>query len=85
MITKNEDIGSYGEKLVENFFDSKFSTSFSFPNPKTKDNAQITDVLIWMNRVVLLIEVKTRNQCEGTASIAKKWGRTKQEDCQLGM
>lgn len=76
MLNENKNIGSYGEKLIENFFDSKFSKIFSFPNPKTKDNAQITDVLIWMNKVVLLIEVKTRDQSEGMASI-DSWARSR--------
>lgn len=74
----NKNIGSYGEMLIENFFDSKFSKIFSFPNPKTKDNAQISDVLIWMNKVILLIEVKTRDQSESTASI-ESWASSRIE------
>lgn len=61
------DKGTAGERLVENFFDKNFSRVFSFPNAKTKDNAQVADVLVWLNRIVILIEVKTRD--EGTASI----------------
>ncbi len=58
--------GRFGEHLIENFFDSNFSRIFSFPNPKTKENAQVADVLIW---IVLLIEVKTRDEKLGSASI----------------
>lgn len=78
MLNESKNIGSFGEKLVENFFDSKLSKIFSFPNPKTKDNAQITDVLIWMNRVILLIEVKTRDESEGSAPI-DSWARSRIE------
>ncbi len=58
--------GEVGEKLVSNFFDRNFSKIFSFPNPKTKKNEEIADVLIWLNRTVFLIEVKTRSD-DGTA------------------
>ncbi|MDP8227059.1 MAG: hypothetical protein P9L89_05415 [Candidatus Celaenobacter polaris] len=78
MPNETENVGISGEKLVENFFDSRFSKIFSFANPKTKDNAEITDVLIWMNRVALLIEVKTRDQSEGTTSI-NNWARNRME------
>lgn len=60
--------GEVGENLVSNFFDRNFSKVFSFPNPKTKNNAEIADVLIWLNRTVFLIEVKTRND-DGKAPI----------------
>ena len=54
--------GTVGENLVTKFFDKHFSKVFSFPNPKTKSNAEVADVLVWMNRTVLLIEVKTRDR-----------------------
>jgi hypothetical protein len=59
--------GLAGEQLIAQFFDSKFSKFFCFPNPKTKSRAQVADVLVWMNRVVFLAEVKSRD--EGTTSI----------------
>lgn len=79
MQTKNIDInnnnkGTLGEQLISQFFDSQYSKFFSFPNPKTNSNAQVADVLIWKNRVVFLIEVKTRD--EGTASI-DSWASSK--------
>lgn len=51
--------GKIGEQLVSNFFDLNFSKFFSFPNPLTKTNAEVSDVLIWFNRNVFLVEVKT--------------------------
>ena len=67
--------GQIGEKLVENFFDKNFSNIYSFSSPKTKDNAEVADVLIWLNRKLFLIEVKTRSD-EGTAPI-ESWGHSK--------
>lgn len=61
--------GELGELIISNFVDNQFSKIFSFSSPKTKDNAEIADVLIWLNRTVFLIEVKTRNTDEGTAPI----------------
>lgn len=61
--------GRFGEQLIENFFDCYFSRIFSFPNPKTKTNAQVGDVLVWTNRKVLLVEVKTRDEELGNQSI----------------
>ena len=58
-----------GEQIVSNFVDKNFSKIFSFSSPKTKDNAEVADVLIWLNRTVFLIEVKTRNTDKGTAPI----------------
>lgn len=78
MEEKEENKGTWGERLIENFFDSNYSSIFSFPNPKTKDNAQVTDVLIWLNRVILLIEVKTRDEAESTTSI-ESWARNRIE------
>lgn len=71
--------GTWGEQLVANFFDSNYSKIFSFPNPKTKNNAQITDVLIWLNRTVLLIEVKTRDDGRTTTSI-EGWAKSRIEE-----
>ncbi len=58
--------GKAGERLIARFFDAKFSRLFSFPNPKTKSNAEVADVLIWWNHVVLLVEVKTKDKARGT-------------------
>lgn len=66
--------GIIGEKIVKDFFDKNFSSIFSFPNPKTSTNAEIADVLIWMNKIALLIEVKTRDY--RTSSI-EKWAYSK--------
>ena len=68
------NVGMVGETLVANFFADHFSKIFSFPNPKTKSNAEVADVLVWMNRTVFLIEVKTRN--EGDASI-ESWAKSR--------
>lgn len=51
--------GDIGEEIVSNFFDTSFSEILSFRDPKTKDNAQVSDIIIWLNRYVFLIEVKT--------------------------
>jgi len=51
--------GDIGEEIVSNFFDTNFSEILSFRDPKTKDNAQVSDIIIWLNRYVFLIEVKT--------------------------
>lgn len=67
--------GQVGEQLIENFFDKNFSNIYSFTSPKTKDNAEVADVLIWLNRKLFLIEVKTRSD-EGTACI-ESWGHSK--------
>lgn len=61
--------GEIGEQIISNFVDNNFSKIFSFSSPKTKNNAEIADVLIWLNRTVFLIEVKTRNTDEGNAPI----------------
>jgi len=75
---KNKEItGTLGEQLIARFFDSHYSKFFSFPNPKTKSNAEVSDVLVWMNRLVFLIEVKTRE--EGTAPI-DSWVRSRIQD-----
>lgn len=77
-MNKNSEIknfkGIVGEQLIAHFFDNKYSKFFSFPNPKTKTNAEVADVLIWKNRVVFLIEVKTRDK--GSTSI-DEWAKSK--------
>lgn len=78
MEEKEANKGTWGERLIENFFDSNYSSIFSFPNPKTKDKAQVTDILIWLNRVILLIEVKTRDETVGITSI-ENWARNRIE------
>ena len=69
--------GEIGERLVSNFFDRNFSKIYSFPNAKTKANAEVADVLVWLNRTVFLIEVKTRSE-EGTAPI-QSWFHSQTE------
>ena len=89
----DENNGTVGEKLVTKFFDKHFSKVFSFPNPKTKSNAEVADVIVWMNRTVLLIEVKTRDRSqasveswakshirEASAQIKKNYGRIKAKE-----
>ena len=71
--------GEIGEQLVSNFVDSSLSKLFSFPSPKTKNNAEVADVLIWLNRTVFLIEVKTRDDSIGTSSI-ESWSHSKIKD-----
>ena len=86
----DDNNGTVGEKLVAKFFDKHFSKVFSFPNPKTKSNAEVADVLVWMNRTVFLIEVKTRDRSkvpveswaesrirEALVQIKKNYGRIK--------
>jgi hypothetical protein len=51
--------GNIGEQIILEFFDENFSKILCFPNPKTKNNAQVADILLWLNRFVFLIEVKT--------------------------
>lgn len=75
MTMQNKDgKGTAGERLIAQFFDSHYSKFFSFPDPKTRSNAQVADVLVWKNRVVFLIEVKTR--VSGPASI-DSWARSR--------
>lgn len=69
--------GEIGECLVSNFFDKNFSKIYSFPNPTTKANAEVADVLVWLNRTVFLIEVKTRSE-KGTAPI-QSWFHSQTE------
>ncbi len=51
--------GNIGEQIISNFFDESFSNILCFPNPKTKNNAQVSDILLWLNRFIFLVEVKT--------------------------
>ena len=66
------DIGNYGENLVKNFFDFNISKFYSFPNARTKDNAEIADVVVWHNRKLFFIEVKSRDSEKATASL-RSW------------
>lgn len=66
--------GDIGEHIVNSFVDSQFTKFISFPNPKTKNHAQVADNLIWLNRDTILIEVKTRTK--GKTSI-EKWARSR--------
>lgn len=66
---KQVHIGDQGEELIRNFFDSNISKFYSFPNPKSKDKAEVADVVVWHNRKLLLIEVKTRDTEEATTSL----------------
>lgn len=68
--------GEIGELLISNFFDENFSKIYSFQSPKAHDKAEIADVLIWLNRTAFLIEVKTRDTDEGTASI-ESWAHAR--------
>lgn len=74
--------GDIGELIVSNFFDENFSKIFSFTSPKTKDKAEVSDVLIWLNRTVFLIEVKTRDPTKATASI-ESWCHSKIKEASL--
>lgn len=62
-----QNTGKLGEELVHKFFDYRLSKFFSFPNAKTKEKAQVADLVVWLNRQLFLIEVKARD--EGTATI----------------
>lgn len=68
------DVGEVTEKLVHNFFNQHFSNVYSFRDPKTSSNAQVADVLVWLNRGAFLIEVKGRG--EGTSTI-ESWARSR--------
>lgn len=70
-------LGDFGEQIVNSLVDSQFTKYISFPNPKTKSNAQIADNLIWLNHDAILIEVKTRTK--GKTSI-EKWARSRIQD-----
>ncbi len=66
------NVGEVSELLVQNFFDKYFSNVYSFRSPKTSSNAEVADVLVWLNRVAFLIEVKGRDT--GKASI-ESWAK----------
>lgn len=51
--------GVIGEQIISNFFDESFSDILCFPSPRTKNNAQVSDIILWLNRFIFLIEVKT--------------------------
>lgn len=74
--------GNIGELIVSNFFDSNFSKLFSFTSPQTKGKAEVSDVLIWLNRTVFLIEVKTRDTDKATASI-ESWCHSKIKEASI--
>lgn len=64
---KKKDKGSIVEELIFEFFDSNFSRFLSFPNPKTqKTKAEVSDVILWLNRNLFLIEIKARNKGESS-------------------
>ena len=69
------DIGNYGERLVSQFFDSKISKFYTF-RARSKDNAQIGDAVVWYNRKLVLIEVKSRDPQKATAPI-ESWATGK--------
>ena len=73
------NVGDIGEKLLSKFIDSNFSKTYSFADPKTKTNAQVTDVLVWLNRFALLLEVKTRDTSKGITS-TENWARNQVQD-----
>ena len=52
--------GMLGERTVQSFFDAKIGSIITFPNAKTKSNAQVADLLVWLNWKAILVEVKTR-------------------------
>jgi len=73
-MTNNNDKGTRGELLVQNFFDSQLSRLFSFPHAKTKANAQVADLFLWLNWRVLLVEVKTRDKSKVSID---SWARSR--------
>lgn len=76
-MTKYQQLGSIGENLLNNLVDNNYTKIFTFPNPRTESGAQVADNIIWMNRLVILIEVKTRT--EGPATI-QNWARNRIEE-----
>lgn len=50
--------GNIGEEIIANFFDKSFSDILSFRDPKTKDNAQIADIIVWLNRYLFFVSEK---------------------------
>jgi Holliday junction resolvase len=60
MSVARENEGRPGERKVQSFFDGKIGNIITFPNAKTKSNAEIADLLVWLNWKALLVEVKSR-------------------------
>ncbi|MGA9768195.1 MAG: hypothetical protein WBV94_04090 [Blastocatellia bacterium] len=60
MAVEEHSGGKLGERKVQSFFDANIGNIITFPNAKTKRNAQIADLLVWLNWKVMLVEVKTR-------------------------
>jgi hypothetical protein len=69
--------GIAGEELIRQFIDNKLTRIISFASPTTSEGAQVADILIWRNKLVILVEVKTR--FEGTASI-ENWARNRVQE-----
>ena len=58
------------EEVISNFFDSKFSFPLSFKNPKAKDSkAEVSDIILWLNRKLFLIEIKTKEDSKSTIEL----------------
>ena len=77
-------IGNYaennlGEDLVKDFFDAKISKYYSFPKAKSKDNAEIGDVVVWHNRWLFFIEAKSRDSQKATAPL-ESWATRRIND-----
>lgn len=60
MSVAKENEGRPGERKVQSFFDANIGKIITFPNAKTKSNAQIADLVVWLNYKAILVEVKTR-------------------------
>ena len=77
------DIGAYGERLVSQYFDTQISKFFTF-KARSKDNVEIGDAVVWHNRNLFLIEVKSRDPRKATAPMESWAARTiKQAVAQL--
>jgi hypothetical protein len=59
MAIEKQNEGIVGERTVQNFFDAEIGSIITFPKAKTKSNAEIADVLVWLNWKAILVEVKT--------------------------
>lgn len=71
---KGQQVGEAGEELIRELIDIKLSQILTFPRPRTSQGAEVSDILIWMNRLAILVEVKTR--AEGTTRI-ENWARNR--------
>ena len=69
MSVAKENEGRPGERKVQSFFDANIGNIITFPNAKTKSNAQIADLLVWLNWKALLVEVKTRVSSKATLDL----------------